>query len=61
MSGETGLFVIEYEVDGYEQKFTQGPWEHVLAKEHCDDIRGYTGVRNVRLVPYETPTSEFRS
>lgn len=45
------FFMISYEVKGFEGTCQAGPYAEDEVDYHVQDIEGYEGVRNVRVVP----------
>jgi hypothetical protein len=46
-------YFVEYEVDGFQGVKQAGPYQGQEAEDHMLDIKGYDGVRNVKLVPVD--------
>jgi hypothetical protein len=50
------MLFVEYEVEGFEGIQTAGPYSEAEIQSQRDDIAGYEGVKNVRIVKPEDRT-----
>lgn len=52
------MFYVEYEVHGFDGIQKAGPYSQAEVQSQRDDIAGYEGVCNVRVVPAEAKEDE---
>ena len=52
------MFYVEYEVSGFDGIHKAGPYSQAEVQSQRDDIAGYEGVCNVRVIPAEAKEDE---
>ena len=52
------MFYVRYEVHGFDGEHEAGPYSKTEIQYQIDDISGYEGVCNIRIIPTEAKEDE---